>query len=65
MVGIGAGAAAGYEQLAGRVKGAGYLFVAVAALAVLALWALKRAFLKREQAHMRLEGESGDQAGPS
>lgn len=61
VVGIGAGAATGYEQLAGRVKGAGYVFVGAAVLAVLALWLVKRAFLRREQAHMRVEGDGGSQ----
>jgi membrane protein DedA with SNARE-associated domain len=62
VVSLGAGAAAGYEQLAGRVKGAGFIFAGAAAVVVLALWAVKRAFLRREREHMRLAGEdTGDE----
>lgn len=64
VVSLGTGAAAGYEQLAGRVKGAGFIFAGAALVVVLALWAIKRAFLRREQAHMRLAGEdTGERAG--
>lgn len=66
VVSLGAGAAAGYEQLAGRVKGAGFIFAGAALLAVLALWGVKRAFLRRERAHMRLAGEDpGDGTPPA
>lgn len=58
VVSLGAGAAAGYEQLAGRVKGAGYIFVGAAILVLLILWALKRAFFSRERRHL----ESGEDA---
>ncbi|WP_449283913.1 DedA family protein [Leucobacter sp.] len=57
VVSLGAGAAAGFERLADRVKGAGFIFAGAVLLVVLALWAAKRAFLRRERAHMRLAGE--------
>ncbi|PRI11666.1 DedA family protein [Leucobacter massiliensis] len=59
---LGAGAAASFEQLADRVKGAGFIFAAAALLVAAGLWALKRAFLRREQTHMRVD-EAGDEDG--
>lgn len=66
VVSLGAGAAAGYEQLAGRVKGAGFVFVGGALLVALVLWAVKRAVMHRERAHMQLEkdGSQSDQRMP-
>lgn len=55
VVSLGAGAAAGYEQLAGRVKGAGFVFVGGALVVALLLWGVKRIVLHRERAHMQLE----------
>ena len=55
VVSLGAGAAAGYDQLAGRVKGAGYFFVGGAVVLLLLLWAVKRLFLLRERRHLRLD----------
>lgn len=52
VVSIGAGAALGFEQLAGRVKGAGFVFAGIVVVAVLALWAVKRWFFRRERRHM-------------
>ncbi|MBK0418215.1 DedA family protein [Leucobacter sp. CSA1] len=61
VVSLGSGAAAGYERLAGTVKGAGLLFAAAAVAAAAALWALKRWFFARERRHMRSEEiEGGD-----
>ncbi len=59
VVSLGSGAAAGYEQLAGRVKGAGYIFVGAAILVIIALWAIKRAFFSRERKHLELDDEAG------
>ena len=52
VVSLGSGAAAGYEQLAGRVKGAGFVFAGLAVVVAFAIWGLKRWFLKREQRHL-------------
>lgn len=60
VVSLGAGAAAGYEQLAGRVKGAGFIFVGAALVVVIVLWAVKRAFMKRERAHLELDAAAQD-----
>ncbi|TDP90243.1 membrane protein DedA with SNARE-associated domain [Leucobacter luti] len=65
VVSLGAGAAAGYEQLAGRVKGAGFIFVGGALLVVIVLWVLKRAFMKRERAHLELEPTAPATPAPS
>ncbi|MFT4231488.1 MAG: DedA family protein [Leucobacter sp.] len=62
VVSLGTGAAAGFEQLAGRVKGAGFIVAGAALLVMLALWGLKRAFLRREQAHMHIAEEGGPAA---
>ncbi|GAA1621391.1 DedA family protein [Leucobacter chromiireducens] len=62
VVSLGASAAAGYDQLAGKVKGAGYIFVAAALLIVLVLWGLKRAFMHRERAHLQLESDAPESA---
>ncbi|UOQ58733.1 DedA family protein [Leucobacter allii] len=62
VVSLGAGAAAGYAQLAGTVKGAGFIFAGAALLVVLALWGAKRAFLRREQRHMRIAEEQEGRA---
>ena len=52
VVSLGAGTAAGFEHLASRVKGAGFIVVGVFAVLILGLWLLKRAFLKRERRHL-------------
>ncbi len=57
VVGIGSTAAVGFEELAGRVQGAGYIFVALILLLVFAVWWAKRLFLKREQSHLTPEQE--------
>lgn len=62
VVSLGAGAAAGYEQLAGRVKGAGFIFVGAAIVVVLLLWGIKRAFFRRERAHLQLETLESDES---
>lgn len=64
VVSLGAGAAAGFEQLAGRVKGAGLVFAGAALALALGLWAVKRAFLRRESAHMRLADDGTDEDRP-
>ena len=52
VVSLGAGTAAGLDHLASRVKGAGFIVLGVAAVALLGLWALKRWFLRRESQHL-------------
>ena len=52
VVALGVSAAAGYDQLASRVKGAGYVFAGLAALAALTIWGVKKWFLRREQRHL-------------
>lgn len=54
LVSIGAGAAAGYDRLAGQIKGAGYIVAGIVAVLLVILWLLKRAFLRKE--HHRLHG---------
>ena len=52
VVSLGSGAAAGFDQLAGRIKGAGFVFAGIAVVVALLIWALKRWFLRREQRHL-------------
>ncbi|MGJ0204687.1 DedA family protein [Leucobacter sp. gxy201] len=68
VVGLGSGAAAGYEQLARHVKGAGYVFVAAALVVVGGVWLVKRLLLRLERVHLIADdtgqresrGEAGD-----
>ncbi|MBL3698119.1 DedA family protein [Leucobacter luti] len=62
VVSLGSGAAAGYDQLAGRVKGAGFIFAGAAAAIVLILWLLKRAFLRRERGHLQVDAAEPHEA---
>lgn len=52
IVALGVSAAAGYDQLAARVKGAGFVFAGLAALVALVIWGIKKWFLRREQRHL-------------
>lgn len=60
IVTLGLGAASGYEELASRVKGAGFLFVGLVVVAGVAIWALKRWFFRRERRHMVTGGDLPD-----
>lgn len=62
VVGLGAGAARGFEELAGRAQGAGFIFVAAVIVAVIVFWAVKRWFFRRERRHMR-EGDTDPTGG--
>lgn len=57
VVSIGSGAAAGYEQVARHVKGAGYLFVAAALLLLGLVWLFKRLLLRLERSHLHAQDE--------
>lgn len=59
VVSLGVGAAAGYDQLAARVKGAGFVFAGLAALVALAIWGVKKWFLRREQRHLDAASSAG------
>lgn len=60
LVSIGAGAAAGYDRLAGQIKGAGYIVAAIVAALLVVLWLLKRTFLKKEHRHLRGDDQETD-----
>ena len=49
---LGASAAVGFQELASRVSGAGYIFVAVALIVVAAIWLLKRLIFRLERRHL-------------
>lgn len=51
-VSVGSAAAEGYRELSGRLHFAGYLFVGVIALFVLAVFLIKKWLHRREQRHM-------------
>ncbi|TFD03590.1 DedA family protein [Cryobacterium sp. TMT1-66-1] len=51
-VSVGSAAAGGYRELSGRLHFAGYLFVGVIALFVLAVFLIKKWLHRREQRHM-------------
>lgn len=51
-VSVGSAAAEGYRDLSGRLHSAGYLFVGVIALFVLAVFLIKKWLHRREQRHM-------------
>lgn len=64
VVTLGFGAAAGFDQLADRVKGAGFVFAGFAALVALAIWGAKKWFLRREQRHLDLAATSASPEDP-
>lgn len=49
---LGASAAVGFQELASRVSGAGYIFVAVVLIVVAAIWLLKRLIFRLERRHL-------------
>ncbi|MBK0421161.1 DedA family protein [Leucobacter sp. CSA2] len=57
VVSLGSGTAMGLDQLAGRVKGAGFIVIGVVVAVVVTLWLLKRLLLKREQRHLSVRPE--------
>lgn len=58
VVGLGASAAAGYEELARNVKGAGYIFAGIAAIVIVIIWLLKKLLLRIERRHLKAESEA-------
>lgn len=58
VVSLGSGAAAGFDQLAGQIKGAGFIFAGFAMLVAVSVWLVKRWFLKREQRHLDVDAEN-------
>ncbi|MBC9926884.1 MULTISPECIES: DedA family protein [unclassified Leucobacter] len=49
---LGASAAAGFQELASRVSGAGYIFVALVLVVVAVIWLLKRLIFRLERRHL-------------
>lgn len=49
---LGASAAVGFQELASRVSGAGYIFVALVLIVVAAIWLLKRLIFRLERRHL-------------
>ena len=49
---LGASAAVGFQELASRVSGAGYIFVALVLVVVVAIWLLKRLIFRLERRHL-------------
>ena len=64
VVSLGVGAAAGYDQLAARVKGAGFVFAGLSAAVALAIWGIKKWFLRREQRHLDVAGADESSEDP-
>lgn len=59
---LGAGTATSLDQLAGRVKGAGFIVIGAVALVLLALWLLKRLLLRRERRHLGADRDAATDA---